>query len=78
MISLSGLIHLKIIKQATAEANLKACYNQCMDEYLNEIGGELQNTDVYSEDSELMDKHVKSSEKAITQVSLKPLFQTLF
>lgn len=66
-----------MIKQATAEAHLKACYNQCMDVYLDGMDVEFENTDVYCEDNDLMDKHVKASEKAITRVRFKSFITPL-
>lgn len=48
-----------------------------MDEYLGEMDDEVQHTDVYCEENELMDKHIKANEKAIARVRIKSLFQTL-
>lgn len=45
-----------------------------MDEYLNEMDNELEHTDVYLEENDLMAKHVKASEKAIARVCPKTIF----
>lgn len=46
-----------------------------MDEYLNEMDNELEHTDVYLEENDLMAKHVKASKKAIARVCPKSIFK---
>lgn len=49
-----------------------------MDDYLNEMDNQLENTDVYCEENDLSEKHANAMEKAIARVRLKSIFKHRF
>lgn len=66
MISLSNSNFLQ--RQATAEAHLKKCVDDCIDDYVKEMENVIDGADVYVTENDLLQRHIKAKEDAVARV----------